>query len=95
MVMLSNVLETQGMECFIPGIKTALVHERLNVLAGSDKVLITMHEMFPNAPIYTALADLNLIATHLPDAEGNSSYSRRDRIKSLSDQFKSCCTPAW
>ncbi|MEI6914977.1 MAG: glycosyltransferase family 4 protein, partial [Armatimonadota bacterium] len=35
--------------------KVALVHERLNVMAGAEKHLLGMIEAFPDAPIYTAL----------------------------------------
>lgn len=35
--------------------KVALVHEYLTNFAGSEQVLLALHEMFPEAPIYTAM----------------------------------------
>lgn len=58
-------------------LKVAIVHERLNVLAGSEKVLIAMHEMFPDAPIYTAFSDPELTAKHLPNAVVHTSFLQK------------------
>lgn len=35
--------------------KVALVHEYLTNFAGSEQVLLALHELFPEAPIYTAI----------------------------------------
>jgi glycosyltransferase involved in cell wall biosynthesis len=35
--------------------KIALVHEYLTTFAGSEQVLLALHEMFPEAPIFTAM----------------------------------------
>lgn len=35
--------------------KIALVHEYLTTFSGSEQVLLALHEMFPDAPIYTAI----------------------------------------
>lgn len=35
--------------------KVALVHEYLTNFAGSEQVLLALHELFPDAPIYTAI----------------------------------------
>lgn len=37
--------------------KTALIHDFLVEYGGAERVLETLHEMFPQAPIYTALYD--------------------------------------
>ena len=37
--------------------KVALVHEYLTNFAGSEQVLLALHELFPEAPIYTAIYD--------------------------------------
>jgi hypothetical protein len=34
--------------------KTAIVHDCLKELGGAERVLKTLCEMFPDAPIYTA-----------------------------------------
>ncbi len=35
--------------------KVALIHEYLTSFAGSEQVLLALHEMYPEAPIYTAM----------------------------------------
>lgn len=35
--------------------KIALVHEYLTTFAGSEQVLLALHQLFPEAPIYTAI----------------------------------------
>ena len=37
--------------------KVALVHDYLNQMGGAERVVIALHEMFPNAPIYTSIYD--------------------------------------
>jgi len=37
--------------------KIALVHDFLNQYGGAERVLLALHEMFPEAPIYTLLYD--------------------------------------
>ncbi|OGI25389.1 MAG: hypothetical protein A3J76_01995 [Candidatus Moranbacteria bacterium RBG_13_45_13] len=37
--------------------KVALVHDFLNQYGGAERVLLALHEMFPEAPIYTLLHD--------------------------------------
>lgn len=38
-------------------VKIALVHEWLTNVAGAERVLLQLHEIFPDAPIYTAVYD--------------------------------------
>lgn len=55
--------------------KVAIVHDWLPFMGGAENVLINMHEVFPDAPIYTSicnrdklsgkLLDANIITTHL------------------------------
>ncbi len=35
----------------------ALVYDRVNKFGGAERVLLTLHEMFPNAPLYTSVYD--------------------------------------
>lgn len=35
--------------------KVALVYDRINKWGGAERVLLAFHELFPNAPLYTAL----------------------------------------
>ncbi len=57
--------------------KVALVHDFLNQYGGAEKVLWNLHEMFPQAPIYTSL----YIKKNLPDKfrklEINTSWMNR------------------
>lgn len=41
----------------LENLNIALVHEWITNVAGGEKVLLALHEMFPNAPIYTAVFD--------------------------------------
>jgi glycosyltransferase involved in cell wall biosynthesis len=38
--------------------KVALVYDRVNKWGGAERVLLTLHEMFPEAPLYTSVCDL-------------------------------------
>ena len=35
--------------------KIALVYDRVNKWGGAERVLLTLHEMFPEAPLYTSV----------------------------------------
>lgn len=61
----------------IDSLKIALVHERLNILAGSEKVVFTMHDMYPDAHIFTSMADAKLISTYLPGVEVKTSFLQK------------------
>ncbi len=37
--------------------KVALVYDRVNKWGGAERVLLTLHEMFPSAPLYTSVYD--------------------------------------
>lgn len=37
--------------------KTALVYDRVNKWGGAERVLLLLHEIFPDAPLYTAVYD--------------------------------------
>jgi glycosyltransferase involved in cell wall biosynthesis len=37
--------------------KVALVHDYLNQMGGAERVVIALHEIFPDAPIYTSIYD--------------------------------------
>jgi len=38
-------------------LKVALVYDRINKWGGAESVLMVLHELFPNAPLYTAVYD--------------------------------------
>lgn len=64
-------------QCLSGQLDTAIIHERLNVLAGSEKVVFAMHDLFPDAPIYTAIADEGLVGRHLPDTDVRTSFLQK------------------
>jgi glycosyltransferase involved in cell wall biosynthesis len=37
--------------------KVALVHDYLNQMGGAERVVLALHDIFPNAPIYTSIYD--------------------------------------
>ncbi|MEK7582304.1 MAG: glycosyltransferase [Patescibacteria group bacterium] len=48
--------------------KIALVHDWLDMLGGAERVLIELHKMFPEAPIYTLFAEEQFLKKYLPEA---------------------------
>lgn len=46
-------------------------------MAGSEKVLAALHELYPSAPIMTACASPKIVAEHLPNAEIRTSFLQR------------------
>lgn len=38
-------------------LKVAIVYDRVNKFGGAERVLLALHEMFPDAPLYTAVYD--------------------------------------
>ena len=39
-------------------LKVAICYDRVNKFGGAERTLLTLHEMFPNAPLYTSVVDL-------------------------------------
>ncbi len=37
--------------------KVALVHDYLNQMGGAERVVLALHELFPDAPLYTSIYD--------------------------------------
>lgn len=54
--------------------RVALVHDWLSTLGGAERVLVELHKIFPDAPIYTLFYDKKFKAEHLLDAEIRPSY---------------------
>ena len=57
--------------------RIALVHDWLNALGGAERVLIELHKIFPQAPIYTFFTDKEFISKYLPGADIRTSYLQR------------------
>jgi len=49
--------------------RIALVHDWLNDLGGAERVLIELHNIFPDAPIHVLFYNKKFIRKHLPDAK--------------------------
>ena len=57
--------------------KLALVHDWLNTLGGAERVLIELHKIFPDAPIYTLFYDKKFKAEHLLNADIRPSFLQK------------------
>lgn len=55
----------------------ALVHDYLIQSGGAERVIAALHRLFPEAPIYTTLADPRLVDEMLPGADVRTSWMQR------------------
>jgi len=54
--------------------KIAIVHDFLTYFGGAERVLISLHNLYPKAPIYTLLYDENKMKRYFPDAKIRTSF---------------------
>jgi len=54
--------------------KIALVHDWLVNLSGAERVLIELHKIFPDAPIYTLFENKKFTSQYFPDVEIRPSF---------------------
>ncbi|MCK4892198.1 MAG: glycosyltransferase [Candidatus Pacebacteria bacterium] len=54
--------------------KVALVHDFLTYFGGAEQVLASLHNLYPEAPIYTLLYDKNKMERYFPDAKIKTSF---------------------
>lgn len=66
--------------------KIALVHDWLSNLGGAERVLVELHKIFPEAPIYTLFANKKFISKYLPDA--NIVVSRLNSVPFINKLYK-------
>ena len=45
-------------------LKVALVHDYLREYGGAERVIEALHEMYPEAPVYTAFFDPDALGMH-------------------------------
>ena len=64
-------------EFSIKNIKVALVHDFLNQYGGAERVLEAIHEIFPEAPIYTLLYDPAKMRGKFKDADIRPSFLQK------------------
>lgn len=57
--------------------KLALVHDWLKNIGGAERVLIELHKIFPEAPIYTLFYDKKFVRQWLPSADIRASFLQR------------------
>lgn len=57
--------------------KVAIVHDYLNQMGGAEKVLEVLCELFPEAPVYTLLADKSKISETLRNVDIRESFISR------------------
>ena len=55
-------------------LRVALVHDYLNQFGGAERVLLTLAEMFPQAPIYTLFYEPGVFNGHFKGREIKTSF---------------------
>lgn len=59
------------------GPRIAIVHDYLNQRGGAERVVGVLHEMYPNAPIYTTIVDYENIWPELKGADIRTTWMQR------------------
>src|SRR5688500_1241520 len=57
--------------------RVALVHDYLNQYGGAERVIETLHEMYPDAPIYTSLYEPDAMPAHFREWDIRTSFLQR------------------
>ena len=57
--------------------KVALVHDYLNQMGGAERVVLALHEMFPEAPIYTSIYDPRRVDTAFQSIDIRTSFMQK------------------
>src|SRR6266702_1707964 len=57
--------------------KVALVHDYLNQMGGAERVVLALHEMFPDAPLYTSIYDPKRVDTAFQSIDIRTSSMQR------------------
>jgi len=57
--------------------KVALVHDYLNQMGGAERVVLALHEMFPEAPIYTSIYDPGRVDTAFQSIDIRTSFMQK------------------
>lgn len=57
--------------------KLAIVHDYLNQSGGAERVVAALHRLFPEAPIYTTIADPAVVQALMPGADVRVSWMQR------------------
>jgi len=57
--------------------KVALVHDYLNQMGGAERVVLALHEIFPEAPLYTSIYDSQRVDTAFRSIDIRTSFMQR------------------
>ena len=57
--------------------RVAIVHDYLNQKGGAERVVAILHEMFPEAPIFTSIVDRSILGPELINADIRPSWMQR------------------
>jgi glycosyltransferase involved in cell wall biosynthesis len=55
-------------------VKVAIVHDYLNQAGGAERVVVALHRLFPEAPIFTTIVDRDVLWPPLQDADIRPSW---------------------
>ncbi|WP_373231254.1 glycosyltransferase [Cohnella sp.] len=58
-------------------LRVAIVHDYLNQMGGAERVVGVLHRMFPQAPIYTTVADRNKLLPELTDSDIRTTWMQK------------------
>ncbi|GHO76122.1 glycosyl transferase [Ktedonobacter sp. SOSP1-85] len=57
--------------------KVALVHDYLNQMGGAERVVLALHELFPDAPIYTSIYDPERVDPAFKNIDVRTSFMQK------------------
>jgi glycosyltransferase involved in cell wall biosynthesis len=57
--------------------RVALVHDYLTQMGGAERVLLALHELFPDAPVYTSLFDSSALDEQFAQLDVRASFLQR------------------
>jgi len=66
--------------------KVAIVHDYLNQMGGGERVVAVLHEIFPDAPIFTSIVDRDVLWPELASADIRPSWMQN--LPGLKRHFK-------
>ncbi len=69
--------------------KVAIVHERLDVVGGAEKVILALHRLYPEAPIFTSFVEPQNLSGAFRDMDIRTSYMQKlpNALKERSDKL--------